>query len=81
MIAPPVEPGFSRFVITLSEDIGGMVTSGLAFESGTIVSTVSSFDGTHDLAIIDVPSADLEDFQTILDEDEYVLSYRIESSR
>jgi hypothetical protein len=39
MIAPPVEPGFARFVITLSEDMGGMVAFGLAFESGMIVST------------------------------------------
>jgi len=74
--AAAVEPGNIRYQIVMAEDQGGFHSSALTHQTGTVISTVNAYDGERDLAIIDVPEGDREYFESMLDDDENVLSYR-----
>ena len=64
-----------RYNVALIDNRGGRASEALAHESGTVVSTVDSFDGLRDLAIIEIPVEDAEWFEERLDTDDNVVSY------
>ena len=67
-----------RYHVEMADDRGGFRSAALAESAGgTVRSTVPRFDGSHDLALIDVgEGAGCEALEELLDGDDNVLTYR-----
>ena len=66
-----------RYNIELKNNGGGFWSFALAARiGGTVVSTVSNFDGINDLAIIEFDDVNENKLGTILDADANVIEYR-----
>ena len=68
---------YIRYNVVMRNDRGGEQSGALAVTfNGNVLSTVSSFDGKHDLAIIEIPDDSDDEFIAEMDADDNIVEYR-----
>ena len=64
--------------IVFADNTGSRAAESLAFScGGSWSNSVGSFDGTNDLAYIECPADSAEHLESMLDEDDNVVSYSV----